>query len=164
MRLVGPDQIGLDLQADEGVEPLRQDVAEPVPPAGLVGLAREGEEALDLLGVGDAVRPQQLLDVRELQADLGLLHPADRGMRDVQGAPGLFERQPGLLPKVLEPFSEHDSQDGRGSARPRIRHYRPPPSTFTTQQSGMGSAFRTACACDSVIYRLNLAIRERDRA
>jgi hypothetical protein len=93
-----------------------------VPPAGPVGLPAQGEEAGDLLGGGDAVGGEELLHVGDLQADLGLLHPPDRGMGDVEGAARLLEAEARLFPKVLEALAEHHAQDGRSATRPRVHH------------------------------------------
>lgn len=112
---VEADDGGFALQAHVRAEPLRQHVSELVPPAGLVGLAGQGEEALDL-GAGDPVGPQQLLHIGDTEADLGLLHAADGQGGDLDGAGGIVEGHSGLLPQLAEPFAEDHAQD-RGRRR-----------------------------------------------
>src|SRR5437879_599930 len=97
MRLVGADDGGFALKADKGAEPVRQDIAETVPPAGAVGLAGEGEKAADLLGRGDSVGSEKFLDIWNLQPDFGLLHAPYGGVRHIEGAPCL------LIPRVEPP-------------------------------------------------------------
>jgi hypothetical protein len=61
-----------------------------------------------------------VLDVEELEADLGLFHAAYGRLVDAQGAGGLFRGEAGLLAQVLEPLAEHDLADGRSG--PRFTH------------------------------------------
>ena len=163
VRLIGADQVGFALQADEGAEPFGQHIAEPVPPARLVGLAGEVEEAVDLVLLADAVGRQQLLDVREFEADLGLLHAPNRGVGHIEGLGGSLKGQSRLLTQVLQSLSEHHPQDGRRTGRPWIRHVRSPPTSFSDQQCVMPSAGRTDCISDSANCRVILAIGDQHR-
>lgn len=119
VRLVGADEGGRALQADVHGEPARQDVVEPLPPAGPVGLLGQLDEELGLV-VGDAVGLQQQLEVRDFEGDLGHLHAADGGGGDTEDAGGLLALQPGAFPQVQQaPAEDHLAHRRRG---PRLAH------------------------------------------
>src|SRR6185312_4082894 len=95
VRVVAADQAGGFFQADEGAEPGGQDVVVAVPPAGLAGLAGQGQERVDLGGVGDAVGGEQALDGQWFQAAFGAFHPTDGPGGGVDGFGGLFVGEAG---------------------------------------------------------------------
>ena len=56
LQLVGTDQLRGGFEAEVGVEPARQHVAEAVPPAGVVRVPGEGHQALAFLAVVQSVQ------------------------------------------------------------------------------------------------------------
>ena len=118
-----------------------------MPPPGLVRLTGQGHEGVDLRLVRDPVGLQQLLDVQDLQADLGLLHAADGGVSDVECPARLFVRQTAVLPQVLQAPAEHHSQNGGSSTtRTRVHHYRSPPTAVMDKQFGMDAVYGDSLA------------------
>ncbi len=167
VRLVRPDEYGRALQTDVHGEPAREDVVEALPPAGTVRLLRQEHEGVGLL-VGDAVRLQQQLDVRDLQRDLGHLHPADGRGSDAEDLGGLLALQSRAFTQVLEAAPEHDLPDGRRGPRFAHVHLRRVTDDQAAQNGGPNWG-RFACCCEqcamcprpgtlhSAIFRVTLA-------
>ncbi len=123
VRLVGAQEARGAFQADVHAEPVGQHVVEALPPAGLVGLLGEFDEGVGLL-VGDSVGLEEELDVRDLQPDLGRLHPAYGPGGDTEHLRRLVTAQADALPQILQALAENDLTHGRGG--PRFAHFRPP--------------------------------------
>ncbi|GAA0949164.1 hypothetical protein GCM10009554_47480 [Kribbella koreensis] len=122
LELVGTDQLRRRLEPEVGVEPAGQYVAEAVPPAGVVRIARKSKQPLALFGVVDAVQREQVADVAFLETDPAQLHPADLGLRRADLPAGIGPGDSGRLTHSPQVCAEDDPQRGRPAWRARLRH------------------------------------------
>src|SRR5215207_731056 len=122
--LVGADQLGGDLEPAVGVEPGRGQVVVPLPPARVVRLAGQVQQAFTLGRVVELVEGQQIVDVAHLEADPAELEPADLGLRAADRPAGVGAADVGVLAHPAEVGAEHDPQGGRAARRPLLRHCR----------------------------------------
>ena len=90
LRVVAADRLSRLLQPDVGLEPRRQHVVIPVPPARLVGPAGQRQHLLPLRLVGYAVQRQQVGDVDLADRIPAQLYPADLGFRAADGLCGFL--------------------------------------------------------------------------
>src|SRR5690348_11499564 len=111
--LVGPDDRGGRFQADEGLEPGRQDVGVGVPPAGGVGLTGQVEQGGALFVVGDAVQGEQVGKIALLEPDPAVLDPADLGVRAADRLGGLLGGNAAGFAQPVQLAAEHQALDGR---------------------------------------------------
>ena len=107
------DDGGGGFQADVRLEPVRQEVAEIVPPSGVAGLPGQRQQARPLVGIGDAVQREQVADVPVLEADPAVLHPADLGMRAANSLSGMLGRDLPGLTESAQLSTQHDPLNGR---------------------------------------------------
>src|SRR5690625_3347993 len=122
LRLVDADAGGGLLKADIDLEPVGQRIAVVLPPAGLLGFARQLDHGLDLDLVGDAVQLQQVLDIADLEADPSQFHPADLRFRTPDVVARLAAGHPARLTRLAEFGSEQHTPDC-GTAPPLQTSY-----------------------------------------
>ena len=132
VRLVGPDDGGLALQADVGAEPVGQHVAVLVPPARRLASRARREEVVDLRGRRrrrSAVTPSHRGCLRPTSAFS--IRRTVKGVTSMARG-GLLERHPRLFPQVPQALAQDHPQDGGGTAAgAALAHVLPPRSAVT---------------------------------
>ena len=116
LHLVEPYQRRCLFQSHVDLEPVGQDVAVLVPPAGRVRLLGQGDQGLGLLLV-HAVEVKQVLYVALLEADPPQFHPADLGSRSPDRVSGVVPGNSLGLAQPAELGTQQDPQHGRATAR-----------------------------------------------
>ena len=109
LELVLPDDRGRGLEAEVRLDPVRQDVRVPLPPARRARLAGQPHQRLALLARADLVQGQQVRDVALLERDPAVLHAADLGMRAADHDRGALGRDARFLPQPAEVTAEHEA-------------------------------------------------------
>ena len=112
LQLERSDQRGRRLQAQVGLEPVRQDVAVLGPPALVVGLPGQGQQPGPHLLVGHAVQGEQVGHVADLAADPAVLQAADLGPGGADLVTGLIRGDPGGLAETAQLSAEHHPDYG----------------------------------------------------
>ena len=119
LRLVDTDGCGGLLHAHISLEPLRQDVGVPVPPARPVRLLGQAQQLLPL-GVRHAVVGQQVKDVDFPDGIPAQLDAADLRFRPADDLGGLLSRDSPAFTQATQMRAEEDAKDGRSMCR--LRH------------------------------------------
>ncbi|GAA2403289.1 hypothetical protein GCM10010420_33130 [Streptomyces glaucosporus] len=115
LHLVGADHRRGLLQADVPVEPARQDVVVPVPPAARAGPAGQGEEVRPLVLVQHSVEREEVRHVTFLAGPLAALQTADLGGGAADRLGGLLQADAALLAQPPQLGAHHQTQDRRAS-------------------------------------------------
>jgi hypothetical protein len=110
--LVSADDCAGLFQAEVGLEPVRDDVAVLVPPAGHVGLPGQGQQRSSLLVVGDAVEGEQPCHVGFSEADSSEFHAADFGVGRVDRLGGRCGSDSAGFPEPTQLGAQDDAQRG----------------------------------------------------
>ena len=111
LRLVHADRGRGLFHPDVGLEPVRQDVVVPVPPAGPVGLLGQAQQLLSL-DRADAVEGEQVEHVDLADSVPAQLDAADLGLRAADGAGRGLGRDAPAFPKPPQLGAQQDAQHG----------------------------------------------------
>jgi hypothetical protein len=117
LQLISPDQGRRLLQPDIGLEPVRQHVVIPGPPARAVGALGQPQQVPALADIGHAVEGEQVGDVPLLEADPAMLESADLGTGSPDLVTGIFRRDAGRLTQLTELATKQHAEHRRPARR-----------------------------------------------
>ena len=134
LRLVGPDGDGRFFHPDVGLEPVGQDVVEPVPPAGAVSLLGQVQQLLPLHRV-DAVEGKEVEDVDLADRTPAELDAADLGVRSADRLGRSLRADSAAFPESPQLGTQQDAQHSGSFCRHRVRHRTSPAGTTAAELS-----------------------------